>query len=69
MSWTPPKLSGNLSDHVLPRGWWEHHNELDEPHTSEQLKDWFDEYHKCIKCGKVIKTHQQAGVECKDLTD
>jgi len=68
MSWTAPRLDkyGNStpSDHVLPKGWWDNHDEIGEPHTSKQLQDWFNINHKCINCGKIVRSHQQAGQNC-----
>lgn len=57
--WIPP-----MSDHLIKKGWWDSHQEIGEPHTSKQLEDWFNTNHKCIKCGKIIRSHQQAQEDC-----
>jgi hypothetical protein len=66
MSWTPPNIYGEPSDHILNVGWWEGHEDLGEPHTGKQLDDWIDKNHRCTRCDKIIRTHQQASLPCEE---
>jgi hypothetical protein len=64
MSWRPPTVGGP-SEHLIPVGWWEGHPDLPEPHTGNALEDWFSVNHKCVRCGRVIRSHQHASQPCK----
>lgn len=49
-----------LALHDLPKPHRADHSEdIGEPHTSAKLEEWFNSYHKCRNCHKVIRTYDQ----------